>query len=149
MYRSSIDLNEGAIANINGEDLRFKHLFIDSEDDGQLALWMTDKDGHELNVRITIPADSVEDFFDELIELHPYATGIKKGKHLLAKEYEVGKEYEINGTKCICKADEDASSMDCSYCCFEDADWEDVCQHIKCAAGGRSDDQSIYFVAIE
>ena len=149
MYRSSINLNEEATANINGEDLKFKHLFVDSEDDGSLALWMTDKDGHELNVRITIPADSVENFFDELINLHPYATGINKGKHLLAKEYEVGKEYEINGTKCICKAEKDTYSDYCNNCCFEDADWDDVCQHIKCSATCRSDHRSIYFEAVE
>ena len=149
MYRSSINLSEESIANINGEDLRFKHLFVDSEDDGSLALWMTDKDGHELNARITIPADSVEDFVDELAELGAYATGIKKGKHLLAKEYEVGKEYEINGTKCICKSEEDESCMDCDNCCFADADWEDVCQHIKCSASSRSDNRSIYFEAVE
>lgn len=149
MYRSSIKLKEEAIANINGEDLNFKHLFIDAEDDGSLALWMTDKNGHELNVRITIPEDSVEDFFDELTELYPYATGDIKGKQLLATEYEVGKEYEINGTRCICKAEEDASSLDCSNCCFENADWDDVCQHIKCAATCRSDHRAIYFETVE
>ena len=149
MYRSSINLNEESIANINGEDLRFKHLFVDAEDDGSLALWMTDKDGHALNARITIPKDSVEDFFDELAELYPYAIGDVKGKHLLAEEYEVGKKYEINGTKCICKSEEDDSYNDCDNCCFEYADWQDVCQHIKCSAGSRSDNRSIYFEAVE
>lgn len=149
MYRSSINLKEEATANINGEDLKFKHLFVDAEDDGSLALYMTDKDGHELNARITIPADSVEDFFDELTELRPYATGIVKGKHLLAEEYEVGKEYEINGTKCICKAEEDPSSQDCSNCCFENADWEGVCRYINCVASRRSDHKAVYFEAVE
>ena len=149
MYRSSINLNEEAIANINGEDLKFKHLLVDAEDDGSLALYMTDKDGRELNVRITIPADSVEDFFDELTELRPYATGIVKGKHLLAEEYEVGKEYEINGTKCICKAEEDPSRLDCSNCCFENTVWTDVCQYVKCSANSRSDHRSVYFKVVE
>lgn len=149
MYRASINLNEESIANINGEDLKFKHLFVDAENDKSLAIWMTDKDGKQLNARIVIPADSVDDFFNELSELYRYATDFVKGKHLLAKEYEVGKKYEINGTKCVCVAEEDASYNDCDNCCFDDADWEDVCQYIKCAAGSRSDGQSIYFKAIE
>lgn len=61
----------------------------------------------------------------------------------------IGHVYEINGTKCICKTEEDESCMDCDNCCFEDADWEDVCQHIKCSASSRSDNRSIYFEAIE